>query len=62
VLVILNVSAHDVVLENSLSFAGLPSEGTYVDLLDGSTFEASSDWIQISVPAFSSRLLSAPSQ
>ena len=59
-LVILNISTDAVVLENSLSFAGLPSDGVYIDLLDESQFTAQSDWISISVPALSSRVLKAP--
>jgi glycosidase len=59
-IVILNISSETVLLENSLAWSGLPGEGSYTDLLDGSRFEATSDWVSISVPPMSSRLLLSP--
>ncbi len=57
VLVILNRSSHQATLQNSLSFAALDPDGTYEDILTGETFNASGDWISISVPANDSRVL-----
>jgi len=56
-LVLLNLSEWDRTLENSLAFAGLSTEGTYEDVLTGETFEASSDFLSVDVPARSSRVL-----
>ena len=56
-LTILNRSWSDATLENSLSFAGLATEGTWEDILTGDTFTATSDWISIQIPANSARVL-----
>ena len=59
-LTILNLSGETVSLENSLNFSGLPSEGTYVDILSDESFEAIDDFIRVTVPGLSSRVLLAP--
>ncbi|MDP6932571.1 MAG: alpha-amylase family glycosyl hydrolase [Myxococcota bacterium] len=57
VLVILNRSDEDRSLENSLSFAGLATEGTYIDLLTDETFEATDDWMVVDVNRYGARVL-----
>jgi len=56
-LVLLNRSDSDRVLSNSLGFAGLPTEGTYEDVLTGATFTATGDAIDVAVDARASRVL-----
>ena len=57
VLAMINRSWADRTLDNSLSFANLDPEASYVDLLSGERFVASGDRISISLPAMSSRVL-----
>lgn len=56
-LVVLNRTEDYRELPNGLSFAGLPSEGTYEDVLTGEVFHASDDQIVVSVPGRGSRVL-----
>lgn len=56
VLVLLNRGDGERTLQNGLAFAGLP-EGTYEDLLTGSTFASTGDSLSVSVPGRSSRVL-----
>ena len=50
----------EVVLANSLEFAGLPGEGTYTDVLTGETFDAAGNWIEVPLAARQSRVLVTP--
>ena len=59
VLTILNRGESSVQLQNGLSFAGLPSNGTYRDVLTGDVFIASGDSLTVDVPARGSRVLVA---
>ncbi len=56
-LTLINRSWDDRSLTNSTSFAGLPSEGTMVDVLTGETFSISGDSITIPVYGKTSRVL-----
>ena len=56
-LVVLNRSEGARQLQNGLSFAGLPADGTYRDVLTGETFQASGDQITVDVGARGSRVL-----
>ena len=56
-LVALNRSASDRTLTNGLSFAGLPTDGQWTDLLTGETFQAQDDSLDLTVSARSSRVL-----
>jgi len=56
-LVLLNRSDSPRALSNGLSFAGLPSDGTYEDLLTGETFTAAGDGITVDLQPRSSRVL-----
>ena len=56
-LVILHRGGWDTTLENSLSFAGLDTDGTYTDILTGETFEASGDFISVFMAGNTSRVL-----
>ena len=56
-LVILNRSTSDRTLDNGLSFAGLPTTGTYTDALTGDTFTPSGDGLAVDVGAMDSRVL-----
>lgn len=58
-LVLLNRGDTEVTLENGLTFAGL-NAGTYEDVLTGDVFTASGDSLTVTVPAMSSRVLTAP--
>ncbi len=57
VLVILNTSWDDQSLTNGLSFAGLSSDATFVDVLTGDSFQASSDSITVDVGSRDARVL-----
>lgn len=57
VLTVLNRSETDRQLTNSLTFAGLPADGTFRDILTDQLFVASGDSITIDVPARGSRVL-----
>jgi neopullulanase len=57
VLVILHRGWWETTLDNGLAFAGLDTDGTYVDILTGETFDASSDFISIFMPGNSARVL-----
>jgi neopullulanase len=56
-LVVLNRGGDERTLTNGLSFAGLPTEGVWTDLLTGEVFEASEDSLSLSIPGRSSRVL-----
>ncbi len=58
-LVLLNRSGADRQLVNGLSFAGLPTGGTWRDVLTGDTFLATGDQLAVDVPANGSRVLVA---
>lgn len=56
-LVILNRGDSSVTMSNGLSYTGLPSSGTYEDLLSGATYSASGDNLTLTVPGRSSMVL-----
>jgi len=57
VLVIINRADSGASLTNGLSWTGLPSSGTWEDVLTGDTFTASGDSITVTVDAYQSRVL-----
>lgn len=59
-LVILNRSGSFRTLDNGLSFAGLPTSGTWRDVLTGDTFTAAGGRLTVDVAAQSSRVLVQP--
>lgn len=59
-IVILNLDDTEHTLENGLAYAGLSSGGTFVDVLDGSTFTASGDRLSVRVPPRRARVLVRP--
>ncbi|MFT4623714.1 MAG: glycosidase, partial [Myxococcota bacterium] len=52
-----NRSFDDRELTNGLSFAGLPTDATYVDVVTGETFQAADDSISVWLPANTARVL-----
>lgn len=56
-LAVYNRSFEDRSLGNGLSFAGLPADGTYTDVVTGETFQASGDFIEVWMPANTARAL-----
>ncbi len=56
-LVVINRGGSERWLTNGLSFAGLPADGTWEDVLTGDLFGASGDALTVSVPARGSRVL-----
>jgi neopullulanase len=56
-LILLNRSDSPRALSNGLSFAGLPADGTYEDLLTQETFTAAGDGITVDLEPRSSRIL-----
>ena len=56
-LVILNRSTSEQILSNGLSYAGLPTEGRWTDLLTGESFDAAEDRLSITVAGLESRVL-----
>ena len=56
-IVIVNRSYDEQTIQNTLDWAGLPSNATYVDKLTGEEFEPSDDLLSITIPARSSRVL-----
>jgi glycosidase len=52
-----NRSGDDRSLGNGLSFAGLPTDGTYTDVVTGETFVAASDFVEVWLPANTARVL-----
>ena len=56
-LVIINLSWDERTLSNGLEFAGLPTDGTWVDVLTGNTVVAAGDAISVTVPAMKSVVL-----
>src|SRR5690606_12980529 len=56
-LVVLNRTDSFRQLDNGLSFAGLPTTGTYEDVLTGEVFAPSGDFVSVTVPARGSRVL-----
>ncbi len=58
-LVIFNRSGDERSLSNTLAYAGLPTGGSWEDVLTGETFTASGDSLSLSVGAYSSRVLVA---
>ena len=56
-IVVLNRSEQSHAMTNGLSFAGLPTGGTWRDALTGDTFVASGDSLTIDVPPRASRVL-----
>ncbi len=57
VLVIINRADQGASLTNGLSYMGLPSDGTYEDVLTGDTFTASGDSLSVDVDGYASRVL-----
>ena len=57
VLTLMNRSETERWLTNGLTFAGLPADGTFRDILTNQTFVASGDSITIDIPARGSRVL-----
>lgn len=57
VLVVINRSTSDRTLSNALVFAGLPTSGSYTDLLTGDRFAPSGDSLSVDVGARASRVL-----
>jgi glycosidase len=57
VLVILNRGTTERTLVNGLSFAGLPTSGTWEDVLTGATFTAAGDSLSVTVGALDARVL-----
>ena len=56
-LVVLNRSGSERTLTNGLSFAGLPTEGEWEDILTGDRFTATGDSVSLVIPAMESRVL-----
>ena len=56
-LVVLNRSGSERTLTNGLSFAGLPTEGEWDDILTGDRFTATGDSVSLVIPAMESRVL-----
>jgi len=59
-IVILNLDDAERTLDNGLAFAGLTPGGSFVDVLDGSTFTATGDRLVVSVPPRRARVLVRP--
>jgi neopullulanase len=57
VLVIINRADQGTTLTNGLSYTGLPSSGTFEDVLTGDTFTASGDSLTVDVGGYQSRVL-----
>ncbi len=56
-LVILSRWTDEATITNGLSYAGLPTDAVYEDVLTGETFEAQGDSLTVTVPAMHARVL-----
>ena len=57
IIVVLNRSDATVELSNGLAYAGLPTDGIWVDILSDTTWEAEGDSLSVPIAPWSARVL-----